>query len=84
MDRNANIYFDADEHRFAITDRNGKPDRNRDAFANFLADRDAKSKFDRNGRPNGDANAFFDSFVDAYYAGYRIANPYADEHGFPY
>jgi hypothetical protein len=80
MDKHANIHFDG--NKFTVTDRNGKPDRNRDAFSNFLANRDAKSKFDRNGKPNGDANAFFDSLVDAYYA----SNPYGHAYGngFPY
>jgi hypothetical protein len=77
MDKHANIYFDADEHRFAVTDNHGKPigntifnrHRRADAFRDAIV---------ANTDSDGNAAAFFYALIDAY----RDANGITYEYGY--
>jgi hypothetical protein len=65
MDKHANIHFDG--NKFTVTDRHGRTDRNRDAFANFIVNAFANTKFDRNDNPDRNTDANFDAIFGAYY-----------------
>jgi hypothetical protein len=73
MDKHANIHFDG--NKFTVTDRNGRTDRNRDAFANVLT---------ANTNRDGNAAALLDALNDAYDYANRNGNLHTYAHGYAY